>query len=40
MEDDERQKKEIMVITEDKDEADADPGETKVYDKLKVKIPR
>ena len=40
MEDDERQKKEVLVISEDKDEANAAPGETKVYDKLKVKIPR
>ena len=40
LEDDERQKKEVLVISEDKDGADADPGETKVYDKLKLKIPR
>ena len=34
-EDDERSKKEVLVISEDKDEADADPGTTKIYDKLK-----
>ena len=39
-EDSERQKKEVMVVSEVSDEADADPGETKVYDKLKLKIPR
>ena len=39
-EESERQKKEVMVVSEVSDEADADPGETKVYDKLKLKIPR
>ena len=39
-EDDERSKKEVLVISEDKDEADADPGTTKIYDKLKLKVPR
>ena len=39
-EDDERQKKEVLVIAEDKDNTDSDPGETHVYDKLKIKIPR
>ena len=39
-EDDERQKKEVLVISDDEDKADSDPGTTHVYDKLKVKIPR
>ena len=29
-EDNERQKKEVMVVSEIRDEADSDPGETKV----------
>ena len=40
LEDDERQKKEILVISENEDKTDSDPGTTHVYDKLKVKIPR
>ena len=39
-EDDERQKKEVLVISEAEDKEDSDPGTTHVYDKLKVKIPR
>ena len=39
-EDSERQKKEVMVVSEFRDETDSDPGETAVYDKLRLKIPR
>ena len=35
---DERQKKEVLVTSDDHDTSDADPGETKIYDKLKLKI--
>ena len=38
--DDERQKKEVLVVSDDSDSSDADPGETKVYDKLKLKVSR
>jgi len=38
--DEERQKKEVLVVSDDSDSSDADPGETKVYDKLKLKVSR
>merc|ERR1711953_756517 len=38
--DDQRQKKEVLVVSDDHDTSDADPGETKVYDKLKLKVNR
>ena len=39
-EEDQRQKKEVLVVSDDHDTSDADPGETKVYDKLKLKVNR
>ena len=35
---DERMKKEVLVVSDDHDTSDADPGETKIYDKLKLKV--
>ena len=39
-EEDECKRKEILVMSEDRNEEDADPGETQTYKNLKLKIDR